>query len=171
MSMHRAAAMSGVMGLLMSSALLAAAPDPAESAAAVKAADAWLAVLDRNDLQGAAAQVSPEALAALNKPHDQAVGLVAAVLASGREDQGERSVERHLKEDSITAASGCGECLVKTGHYIVMTYAVKYTWDYHHIRHYRDGTEVVDMFREPDGSWTLGGITQQLSGNHTFPGK
>jgi hypothetical protein len=161
--MRISSAVSGAMGVL---AGVAHAALPAASAAAEKAAAAWLAELDSNDLKRAAADVAPEVLSALNKPtRDEDVGIVAMLLATDREDRGVRTIERHLQADSVHATSSCEACLVHEGQFVVLTYAVKYSWTWGHIPHFRQGTEVVTMLHESDGSWRLAGITLHLGGN------
>lgn len=131
----------------------ATSPQSSDKAAALKAATEWLVHLDAGDNIAAAEGYAEEVIALMNWPkHEEKVAAVGAALNGPRSDMGVRQVARTLRPDATKKATTCA-CNIRDGQFYVFTYDVKYSWDFHHIPHYKAGTEVLYMLLEKDGSW------------------
>lgn len=125
--------------------------------AALKAANAWVALLDKSDFIAAGAGVSEESLAGVpNATLDQKTHTMGAVLASiGPNSRmgGQQKVTRKLEADKVEQVTSCGGCGIRDGEYFVFTYDLTNTWTNHHMFQSLQGTQVLYMLKEQDGTW------------------
>jgi hypothetical protein len=131
----------------------AAQPTGAEKERALNAATGWVAILDsRNFTAAAGAGFAEEWFARMNFPkQEDKVASIAAILAQPR------------------TANGCN-CGIRDGDFFAFTYDMKYTWTSHGLRgikYWKQGTEVLYMLLEKDGTWKPAAMSMQLSGNLT----
>jgi hypothetical protein len=141
----------------------------ADEQAALEAATAWLAILDAGNFNAAGAGVAKESLANIHWPTpEENAAAMGNLLALQRTSGGTRKVARQLQPDATKRVTSCN-CGIRDGDFYVFTYSVKYSWLDHHVGFVKEGTEVLYMLRESDGSWKPAFITLQVDDQHAFP--
>ena len=142
--------------------------DAVDKAAALKAATAWLALLDKSDFVAAGAGVSEESLAGIpNQTPDEKAHTMGAVLASTGPTSrmgGQHEMTRKLEPDSIKLVTSCGDCGIRNAEYFVFTYDLTNKWTHHHMFQSTQGTQVLYMLKEKDGSWKAWKISYNQTG-------
>jgi len=146
--------------LLLCARLCAAAPAAAEQDAALKAATAWLAILDTGDYGRAASGFAEEWYATLvNLPTQaQKVQSTTAILFQSRYSLGINSpytVVRKLQPDGVKYLRSC-QCGIRDGEFFTFAYELKFAWTervLRGIRFTRQAHEVLYMLQEKDGTW------------------
>jgi hypothetical protein len=152
--------------------LHAATPNSAEKAAGQAAATSWLAILDTGDYGKAASGLADETLATIKWPTKEERAAAAVMFLDPNKRRGDFStkpaVTRKLQPDGVKQVTTCN-CGIRDGVFFTFTYDVNYKWDDRrfHVQRFRNGTDVVFMLLEPDGSWRPAAIASQY-GRHGF---
>ena len=148
------------------SLLHAATPSGAPKAAAQAAATSWLAILDTGDYGKAASGLADEVLATIKWQTKEERAAAAVMFLDPNKRKGDfntiPAVTRKLQPGSVKQVTTC-KCGIRDGVFFTFTYDVKYKWDDRrfHVQRFRDGTDVVFMLLEPDGSWKPAAIASQ----------
>ena len=169
-----------LLPLLIFAAVAVRAAEPktenaVDKAAALKAATAWLVLLDKPDFVAAGAGVSEESLATIpNSTPDEKAHTMGAVLSSiGPTSRmgGQHEMTRKLVPDSIKQATSCGGCGIRDGKYFVFAYDLTNKWTNHHMFQSTQGTQVLYMLKERDGSWKPAKIAYNQTSEKHGPAK
>jgi len=140
--------------LLISLACPVHAEDEAGKQEALKAANAWVAQLDRPDTDGAAEGMAEETIAIFHWPTRAAnLAVMSGLLnAPPRGGIGTRKMSRTFRPEDTKQMSSCS-CGIRDGEFFVFVYDVTYTWTQHQIYQTKKGSDVLWMLLEKDGTW------------------
>ncbi len=157
--------------LLLCARLCTAEPAAVEQDAALKAATAWLAILDAGKYGQAGSGFAEEWYATLVNLPTQArkAESTTAILFQSRYSLGINSaytVVRKLQPDGVKHLRSC-QCGLPDGDFFEFTYAVKFAWNdrvLRSIRFTRQAHEVLYMLRENDRTWKPAALFTQAVG-------
>jgi hypothetical protein len=129
---------------------------PAGQGDALKAADAWLKLIDATDFKTAALGMADETKALFHWPTEEERILAITVLLGQPRAKGVTmnfKFTRTLEPGSVKQVSSC-PCGTRSGNYYVMTYDYASSWLFpNHEGASRRGMDTLYMLQEPDGSW------------------
>ena len=164
-SMKRAFSIGTTLVAMMLSTWSSGAQTPADREAALSAANAWLKILDTNDVRAAARGWAEERIdmPALSRYPDREakIQILASILSQQRPFDNKLEFTWTLQPGSVKHVSTCS-CGLRDGNYYVMTY--DYTSTYiqdprSHSVGSRRGTDVLYMLQEQDGTWKPAALT------------